>query len=94
MDAQWAIDCGREVAMFSLTLIAPIVGAIVVASLLVSAFQVVTHIQDQSISSMAKILVAILLVAAMLPWMVERMTDYGQSMFERPHAIAGPWESR
>lgn len=76
-----AIDLAREMLMISLKIAAPILAAGVIVGLIVSIFQSVTSIQDQTLSFVPKIVVMIVVAAVLLPWIARRLIEYSEELF-------------
>ena len=76
MDAQQAIDLGRE-ALWTMFLIgSPVLVAGLAVGLLVGLFQALTQIQEQSVAFVPKIVVMFLVLSLSLPWVLSRMLQY------------------
>lgn len=74
------IDMVREALFITLKICAPILGAGIVVGLLISIFQSVTSIQDQTLSFVPKIVVMILVAAVLTPWIIQRLIDYAREL--------------
>jgi flagellar biosynthetic protein FliQ len=71
-----AVQMARDMLMITLKIAAPILAAGVVIGLIVSIFQAVTSIQDQTITFVPKIVVMVIVAAILLPWITARLVDY------------------
>lgn len=60
---------------------APLLGAALVIGLLVSIFQVVTSIQDMTLTFIPKMVIICLMTLILLPWIVERVTTFAIGLF-------------
>ncbi len=76
MDAQQAIDLGREALWTMLIVGSPVLVAGLIVGLAVGLFQALTQIQEQSISFVPKIVVMFLALGLTLPWLISRMLNY------------------
>jgi flagellar biosynthetic protein FliQ len=76
-----ALNLVRDTLIITLKLAAPILAAGVVVGLLVSIFQSVTSIQDQTITFVPKIIVMIVVAAILLPWITARLVEYAAELF-------------
>jgi flagellar biosynthetic protein FliQ len=74
------IDMVRQALFITLKICGPILAAGVVVGLLVSIFQSVTSIQDQTLSFVPKIIVMILVAAILTPWIIQRLIEYSQEL--------------
>ena len=81
MDLSQIIDLGRQTAMLTLVLAAPILLTGLVVALVVSILQAASGVQEQTLSFIPKI--AAMIVAAVIagPWMIERLLEFSRQMF-------------
>jgi len=77
-----AIDLAREMLMISLKIAAPILAAGVLVGLIVSVFQSVTSIQDQTVTFVPKIVIMIVVAAVLLPWIAARLVEYAGELLQ------------
>jgi flagellar biosynthetic protein FliQ len=77
-----ALGLVRDTLIITLKLAAPILAAGVIVGLLVSIFQSVTSIQDQTITFVPKIIVMIVVAAILLPWITARLVEYAAELFK------------
>jgi flagellar biosynthetic protein FliQ len=90
MDVQQTVDMGREAMMTALVLGAPVLAAGLAVAVLVGLFQALTQIQDQTISFISKLVAMVVALGLCLPWLVERMVQYAQTLITNiPQTIAG-----
>lgn len=75
------IDLVRQALAQALMLAAPILLAGLTIGLIVSIFQTVTQVQEQTLSFVPKIGGMILVAIAIIPWIINVMLDYTTSMF-------------
>jgi flagellar biosynthesis protein FliQ len=75
------VDVVRMALYEALIIAVPILGAGLVIGLIVSLFQAVTQIQEQTLSFVPKIVVMILVSAMLLSWIAMRMTEFATEMF-------------
>jgi flagellar biosynthesis protein FliQ len=73
---EMALQMVRDSLLITLKIAAPILGAGVLVGLLVSLFQSVTSIQDQTITFVPKIVVMVFVAALLLPWIVARLLEF------------------
>ncbi len=76
-----AIDMLREAIMVTLVIIGPILALGMVIGLLISLVQAVTQIQEQTLTFVPKIFAMAVAVVLVMPWMFQRLIDYGRLMF-------------
>ncbi|MEM1185848.1 MAG: flagellar biosynthesis protein FliQ [Planctomycetota bacterium] len=70
----------RDTLILVLKISAPILLAGVVIGLLISLFQSVTSIQDQTLTFVPKIAVMVVVAAVLMPWMIQRLLEYTAEM--------------
>jgi flagellar biosynthetic protein FliQ len=76
-----AIELVRAALMESLVLALPILGAGLLVGLVISLFQAVTQIQEQTLTFVPKIVVMLLVAIALLSWLTMRMLEFAATMF-------------
>lgn len=80
------IDLGVEMIrialMNALILAAPILLAGLLIGLMVSIFQTVTQIQEQTLTFVPKIGGMIIVAIVLIPWIISRMMEYSTDMFQ------------
>ena len=77
----FGLDTVKTALLEALIISAPILGAGLIIGLLVSLFQAVTQIQEQTLSFVPKIAVMILVAVVLLSWIAARMIDFATTMF-------------
>lgn len=76
-----AVETVRMALMEALTLSLPILGAGLVVGLIISLFQAVTQIQEQTLVFVPKIITMLVVALALLGWIVVRMIEFATEMF-------------
>ncbi len=76
-----AVDVARNALLQALVIALPILGAGLVVGLLVSLFQAITQIQEQTLTFVPKIIVMILVAVILLSWIAVKMMDFATEMF-------------
>jgi len=79
--ADGAVDYVRIALMESLIIAGPILGAGLLVGLIVSLFQAVTQIQEQTLTFVPKIIAMLVVAIILLSWISVRMIDFTTSMF-------------
>lgn len=79
-----AVDAVRAALMHALVLAVPILGAGLLIGLIISLFQAVTQIQEQTLSFVPKIIVMLVVAMALLSWITVRMSEFAVEMFSLP----------
>jgi flagellar biosynthesis protein FliQ len=83
MNVETAIDLLRSLITMSLLLIGPILLVAVVVGVVVSLFQAVTSIQEQTLTFVPKLIGVALLLTFAAPWMVRQLMQFTVSCFAR-----------
>ena len=76
MDAQDAIDLGREALWTMLLIGSPVLVAGMIVGIVISLFQALTQIQEQTVVFVPKIIVMLLVLSVSLPWLISQMLQY------------------
>jgi flagellar biosynthetic protein FliQ len=76
-----SIDLVRQALIEALILALPILGAGLLVGLLISLFQAVTQIQEQTLVFVPKILVMLAVAILLLGWLTMRMLEFASAMF-------------
>jgi flagellar biosynthetic protein FliQ len=83
MSSDIALTLTYEVLKQALMLGLPLLLAILLIGLLISVIQVVTQVQDASISFVPKFIAFLIVSGLLAPWMLGRLTAFGVQMFAR-----------
>ena len=76
MDAQDAVELGRQALLITLYIGAPVLIAGMVVGLLVGLIQALTQIQEQTVAFVPKIVAMVLTLCLTLPWALTQMVEY------------------
>jgi flagellar biosynthetic protein FliQ len=76
MHSEHALRLMADLLWTALAISAPLLGTMLVLGILISVFQVATQIQEQSLSTVPKLLVAVLVLVAFGPWMLKLLVSY------------------
>ena len=76
MDPQDAIDLGREALWTMLLIGSPVLVAGMIVGLVISLFQALTQIQEQTVVFVPKLIVMLLVLSVTLPWLIAQMLQY------------------
>jgi flagellar biosynthetic protein FliQ len=71
-----ALELMRQLLWNSLVVTAPVLAAALAIGLLVSVLQVATQLQETTLSSVPKLMGAALVLIAVGPWMIHRITQF------------------
>ena len=76
MTEQYAIDVARNAFIVALQIGGPLLASSLVIGMLVSVFQAVTQINEQTLSFVPKILVVAAALSLLGPWMATTLVSY------------------
>jgi flagellar biosynthesis protein FliQ len=78
---------GKDALKTALMVAGPALIVSLVVGLLISVFQVVTSLQDQTIAFVPKIILVMVMVAISFPWMLRVMVLFTTRMFTEFNAV-------
>lgn len=82
MNVDSAVEITRQAVIISLVIGAPVMLVALLVGLVISLFQAVTQLQDQTLSFVPKILAMIATVLVLLPWLFGQMVDYTYELWQ------------
>ncbi|HEX6068603.1 MAG TPA: flagellar biosynthesis protein FliQ [Longimicrobiaceae bacterium] len=88
MSQALVIDLARNAVMLALMVGGPLMLVALVVGLVVSVFQAVTQIQEQTLSFVPKLIAVSVAFLVALPWMLEMMIRYTTDLFRSIPTIA------
>lgn len=74
------VDLVRDMLIITLKIAAPVLLAGVVVGLVISLFQSITSIQEQTLTFVPKIAAMIVVTILLLPWIVQRLLEFTSEM--------------
>lgn len=82
-----AIDLVRDAILMSLIIAAPLLLIGMVVGLGIGLIQALTQIQDQTVSTVPKLLAMTIAIIICLPWLTDRMLEYSRNLYQEipPH---------
>lgn len=80
MDLSTALQTGRDAFWLALTTSAPILLIGLAVGLMISLFQAVTQLQEQTLTFVPKIAAMVIAASIFIPWIAETMVAYTQKM--------------
>ena len=89
MNSDTAIHLTSQAMMMALKISGPFLIAGLIVGLVVSVFQAVTSIQEQSLAFIPKILVTGAVIALGGPWMLDQMVSYTRDLYMSIPAMVG-----
>ena len=76
-----SVDLVRETLIVAMKIVTPILLAGIAVGLVISIFQSITSIQDQTLTFVPKILVMVSVAVILLPWIVRKLIEYSVDLF-------------
>lgn len=89
METDRALNLMNDMLWNSLVIAAPILLMTLAVGLMISVFQVATQLQEITLSYVPKILITAVLLIALGPWMLARITDFARELYLAIPTIAG-----
>ena len=83
MYPEHALRLLAELLWTALKISAPLLAVTLVLGVLISVFQVATQIQEQSLSTVPKILAAVVVLVAFGPWMLRTLVSYSIALISQ-----------
>ena len=81
MNQDTVINLATQAMTLALEIAGPILLCGLIIGLLVSIFQAVTSIQEQSLSFIPKIVAVAVLIVVLGPWMLNQLITYAQNLY-------------
>lgn len=83
-----ALELARRAILLSLRLTMPILTISLIIGVIISLFQAVTQIQEQTLTFVPKVIVLSLALIVLGPWMLHTLVQFTSSLFASlPHVI-------
>ena len=76
-----AIDLVREAILMSLIVGSPLLAIGMLVGLAIGLIQALTQIQDQTVSTVPKLVAMTFAIVICLPWLTDRMLEYSRNLF-------------
>lgn len=90
MNQDTAVSITTDAMQLAFKLGAPLLIAGLVVGLLVSVFQAVTQIQEQSLQFIPKLIAAAVVLLVAGPWMLDSLVGWSTSLWGSIPTLAGP----
>lgn len=81
MDNGFVMEIANQAVKITLMLAAPMLLGALVVGIMVSLFQAVTQINEQTLSFIPKMLVIVMALVLLSPWMMETITSFTQDLY-------------
>ena len=89
MSPDYVVELLKGLMTHILMIALPLLITGMAVGLLVSLFQAVTSLQEQTLTFVPKALAVAALLFFIMPWMVRTLMDYTTNMFDKMPAMAG-----
>jgi flagellar biosynthetic protein FliQ len=90
MNQDTVISLATQAMTLAVEVAGPVLLAGLVIGLLVSIFQAVTSIQEQTLTFIPKIIAVAVIIVVLGPWMLRQVVDYTDNLYQSiPTLIAG-----
>lgn len=89
MNQDTVVSLATQAMMLSLKIAGPMLLLGLIIGLLVSIFQAVTSIQEQSLSFIPKIVGVAVLIVVLGPWMLDQLVGYAQNLYMSIPSLIG-----
>lgn len=89
MEPSLFIDLSRETLVIAMKIIAPALAIGMTVGLMVSFFQTITSVQEQTLSLVPKMLAVAVTLMFMLPWVIQTLLDFATRLFANLSYYAG-----
>jgi len=80
MDTTEALDLGREALVMVLIIAGPVMGIGLVVGLLISLFQSLTQLQEQTLTFVPKIVAMVGVALVLVPWLTDHLLEYATEL--------------
>lgn len=77
-----ALGMTQDMLLLSALIAAPILGIALVVGLLISIVQVVTQIQEMTLTFVPKIVAVVVILFVFGPWMLSNLTEYATNLYK------------
>jgi flagellar biosynthetic protein FliQ len=89
MSADTAVELMRQLLWNSFVVSAPVLAAALLVGLLISVLQVATQLQEMTLSYVPKLLAAAVMLMALGPWMLHRLTEFATVTLKMIPSLGG-----
>lgn len=81
MTTDLALKLSQEMLWTAMLVAGPIIGVSLIVGLVISIFQVVTQIQEMTLTFIPKMLAIFFMLVALGPWMLATLVQFGTTLF-------------
>lgn len=90
MDEGVLTDLGKATLMTALMLVTPALLVGMLVGLMVSLFQTITSLQEQTLAMVPKMLAVVVTILLLLPWILGTLRDFTLALFENLAEYGAP----
>jgi flagellar biosynthesis protein FliQ len=83
MNPEFAVELLKTVILQAVVLAAPFLGVAMIVGLIISLFQAVTSINEQTLSFVPKALCVLGLLLLLAPWMVRQLIEFTTAIIQK-----------
>ena len=83
MNPEFAVELLKTVIFEAILLAAPVLGMAMLAGLVISLFQAVTSINEQTLSFVPKALCVLGVLLVLLPWLIRQLVGFTAGIIEK-----------
>ena len=83
MNPEFAVELLKTVIFEAILLAAPFLGVAMLAGLIISLFQAVTSINEQTLSFVPKALCVLGVLLLLLPWLIRQLVGFTSGIIEK-----------
>ena len=89
MNTEQVVDLGRRTLEIAVLLGAPLLVVVTVVSLVINLVQVLTSLQDATLSTVPRLATAVAAAFLLMPWMMRRLTVFTVQLFSDLRPFVG-----
>jgi flagellar biosynthesis protein FliQ len=89
MSQDTVVNLASQAIMLALSVAGPLLLVSLLIGLLVSVFQAVTQIQEQTLSLIPKIVGIVIVIVVLGPWMLDRIVTYTTNLYGSIPSMVG-----
>jgi len=83
MNPEFAVELLKTMIMQAIVLAAPFLGTAMIVGLIISLFQAVTSINEQTLSFVPKALCVLGMLLLLAPWMIRQLIEFTTAIIEK-----------
>ncbi len=76
------VDIANQLLWMAFLMAVPVLATALVVGVSISLIQTVTSVQEMTLTFVPKMLISMAVLALSLPWMIQKMTEYAEEMWQ------------